>query len=241
MGPFPRPSSRCPANFSCSVRHPSAPPAGAPFLFREAGCLCVETKPVTFAAPFFVRWVPPAALADGQNHGSFRGLGEQQRARQETPSAASPPAWDGRWEGVGSFPLERTPSGVGGGAVTWDMPPGAISLPLFREHLVETPRARNGQCGAGFGGLSDTGSLLPSEIPCTGACAPSAILDHAFPCYQWPSWALGIKQRWALLHNCKCSIQNPLEMESEASFFSCVWHLMLPSFSFKKTNKPTVK
>lgn len=90
MGPFPWPSSRCPAYFSCSVRHPSAPPAGAPFLFHEAGCLCVETKPVTFAVPFFVTRVPPAALADGQNHGSFRGLGEQQRARQETPRCCQP-------------------------------------------------------------------------------------------------------------------------------------------------------
>lgn len=43
--------------------------------------------------------------------------------------------------------------------------------------------ARN---GAGFAGLSDSGFLLPSEIPCTGGCVPSASLDHIFPATRDP-------------------------------------------------------
>lgn len=119
----------------------------------------------------FVTHFPLAALAACHNHCSFQGLGEQKRSQQETPRCC-----------------QHTPHKTGGETIKpWrrESDPGyalgAISLRLFQEHLVETPWATNGKPGAGFGGLSDSGSLLPSEIPCTGACAPSASLDHTFP------------------------------------------------------------
>lgn len=148
---------------------------------------------------------------------------EQQRPQQETLCCCQCKQRKTSGE-KGWAPFHQKEQCQGRKQVTWDVPLGATSLLLFWENLVETPWARNGKSGVGFGRLSNTGSLLTSEIPRTGVWAPSAVLDHTFPGYQWPLRALEIKQQWALLHNFKCNIQNPVEIHIVALYIHTVYY-----------------
>lgn len=84
----------------------------------------------------------------------------------------------GGWKGV-SFPSERTLLSCREVRVMWARLLGACGLTLVWKHLMETHWVRNGDLGLALIGATDY--LLPSEIPCTGVHAPSAILDHTFP------------------------------------------------------------
>lgn len=45
------------------------------------------------------------------------------------------------------------------------------------------------------------------------------LLGSHLPCYQRLSWALEIKEQWALMHNCKCSTPNLLKMHNSEELF----------------------